>query len=190
MTGAGFIHPTAEIAAGARIGEGVIIWQQCVLLDGATVGDRVKLAHNVLVEGGARIGAGSTVKDNVTLYDGVTLEDDVFVGPAAVFTNVLNPRSFISRKAEFRPTVIRRGASIGAGAVILCGSTVGRYAMVGAGAVVIETIPDHAVVVGNPARRIGWASIRGHRLGDDLVCPETGEAYCETEAGLVLQSAQ
>jgi UDP-2-acetamido-3-amino-2,3-dideoxy-glucuronate N-acetyltransferase len=182
---AALVHPTAEIAPKAVLGPGVCIWQHCVVLDGAVLGARVKLGHNVLVEGGVRIGDGVTIKDNVTLYSGVTLEDDVFVGPAAVFTNVVNPRAFIDRKSEFRPTLIRRGATVGAGACILCGVTIGRYALVGAGAVVTRDVPDHAIVRGNPARRTGWASRAGHRLGPDLVCPETGERYRIGTEGLV-----
>ena len=163
----------------------VRIWQHVVVLSGAVIGRDVKLSHNVLVEGGTRIGDRVTVKDNVTLYDGVTLEDEVFVGPAAVFTNVVNPRAFVSRKDEYRATLIRRGAAIGAGSVILCGITVGRYAMVGAGAVVIRDVADHALVAGNPAQAIGWVGRQGHTLGPDLTCPVTGARYRETDSGLV-----
>jgi UDP-2-acetamido-3-amino-2,3-dideoxy-glucuronate N-acetyltransferase len=184
MSKGGFIHPTAEIAHGAVVGADARIWQHCVILKGAVVGERAKLGHNVLVEGGASVGARSTIKDNVTLYQGVTLEEDVFVGPAAVFTNVIDPRAFIARKDEFRGTLVRKGATIGAGAVILCGNTIGRYAMVGAGSVVTRDVPDHALVAGNPARRIGWVGRHGRKLDDRLVCPETGERYRKAGAGL------
>lgn len=182
----GFIHPSAEIVPGADIGDDVRIWQNVVVLAGAVVGDRVKLARNVFVEGKARIGNGVTVKDSVSLFDGVTLEDDVFIGPAAVFTNVNNPRAFLDRRDEVRPTLVRQGATIGAGAVILCGITIGRYALVGAGAVVTKSLPDHALAVGNPARPIGWVSRAGHRLDEDLACPESGERYRQGPDGLEL----
>ncbi len=180
----GFIHPSAEIVPGAEIGDDVRIWQNVVVLAGAVVGDRVKLARNVFVEGRARIGNGVTVKDSVSLFDGVTLEDDVFVGPSAVFTNVTNPRAFLDRRDEIRQTTVRRGATIGAGAVILCGITIGRHALVGAGAVVTKSLPDHCLAIGNPASRVGWVSRAGHRLGDDLVCPESGECYRQGPDGL------
>jgi acetyltransferase-like isoleucine patch superfamily enzyme len=186
VTEAVFIHPTADVADGARVGAGATVWQHCVLLKGAVVGEGAKLGHNVFVEGGATIGPRTTVKDNVTLYDGVTLEADVFVGPAAVFTNVIDPRAFVARKDEFRDTLVREGATIGAGAVIVCGNTIGRYAMVGAGAVVTRDVPDHALVVGNPARPIGWVGRTGRRLTEDLRCPETGERYESRGGGLVL----
>jgi len=181
-----FVHATAEIAPGAKIGDGTRIWQHCIVLDGAVLGKSVKLGHNVLVENGVRIGNRVTVKDNVSLYDGVTLEDDVFIGPGAIFTNVRNPRAFVNRKQEFSPTVVHLGATIGAGAVIICGVTIGEYALVGAGSVVIRDVPAHALVAGNPAHHIGWVSRAGHRLGPDLICPESRERYRESAEGLVI----
>ncbi len=178
------IHPSAEVAPGATIRPGVTIWQNCVVLDGATIGEGAKLAHNVFIEGGAAIGARCTIKDNVTIYDGVTLEDDVFVFLSAVFTNVLNPRAFIARMDKFLDTLVRAGATIGAGATIVCGNTIGCFAMVGAGAVVTTDVPDHALVVGNPARRIGWVGRAGHKLNEEHVCPETGERYQLSGTGL------
>ncbi|KAB2884188.1 MAG: N-acetyltransferase [Pseudorhodoplanes sp.] len=180
-------HPTAEIDAGAAVGDGTVFWQQCIVLAGARIGEQCKLAHNVFVEGGARIGNRVTVKDNVALYSGVDLEDDVFVGPNAVFTNVLAPRAFISRKHAFIPTRVGRGASIGANATILCGVSVGEFAMIGAGAVVTRDVKPFALVYGNPARQAGWVSRSGIPLDAELRCPETDERYQETDQGLQLR---
>jgi len=182
------IHPSAEISASASIGAGTRVWQQCILLDGAIIGENCKLAHNVFVEGGVRIGSGVTVKDNVALYEGVQIEDDVFIGPNAVFTNVKTPRAFISRREEYQPTVISLGATIGANATIVCGVRVGQYALVGAGSVITKDVPDFGLMAGNPARQVGWVSKAGHRLGADLVCPETQEKYTETDGELVLSA--
>jgi UDP-2-acetamido-3-amino-2,3-dideoxy-glucuronate N-acetyltransferase len=179
-----FIHPTAEVTDGAEIGEGTRIWQHCIVCNGAVVGAGCKLAHNVFIEGGVQVGDRVTVKDNVALYDGVSIADDVFIGPNAVFTNVASPRAFVDRKDEFVRTKIGTGASIGANATIVCGVSIGRYALIGAGCVVIRDVADHALVVGNPARQIGWVSRAGRKLGADLVCPETSEHYQETSDGL------
>ncbi|MBU79861.1 MAG: DapH/DapD/GlmU-related protein [Rhodospirillales bacterium] len=181
------IHPTAEIQEDARIGSGTRIWQHCIVMAGAVIGAECKLGHNVFVETDVVVGDGVTIKDNVTLYEGVTIGDRAFIGPNAVFTNVRNPRAFISRKQDYQPTIIGEGASIGANATLFCGVTVGRYALVGAGAVVIKDVADHALVAGNPARAIGWVGRAGVRLGDDLACPETGERYEKTESGLMLE---
>ena len=181
------IHPTAEIQEDARIGSGTRIWQHCIVMAGAVIGAECKLGHNVFVETDVVVGDGVTIKDNMTLYEGVTIGDRAFIGPNAVFTNVRNPRAFISRKQDYQPTIIGEGASIGANATLFCGVTVGRYALVGAGAVVIKDVADHALVAGNPARAIGWVGRAGVRLGDDLACPETGERYEKTESGLMLE---
>ena len=178
------IDPTANVSAAASVGAGTRIWQHCIILAGARVGVDCKLSHNVFVEGDVRIGDRVTVKDNVALYDGVALEDEVFVGPNAVFTNVVAPRATLSRKDEFQPTVVQFGASIGANATLVCGCTVGCYALVGAGSVVTGDVANYALVVGNPARRIGWVSAAGRRLGDDMICPETGEQYVSGPDGL------
>ena len=143
------------------------------------------LGQNVMVGPDVFIGDGCKIQNNVSLYSGVTLEDEVFCGPSAVFTNVLAPRAFVERKDEFLPTLVKRGATIGANATILCGVVIGRYAMIGAGAVVTRGVADHALVLGNPARPCGWVSRTGERLGPDLVCPRTGEGYREHENGLV-----
>ena len=179
-------HPTAEVSETANVGAGTRVWQYCIILAGAQIGVNCKLAHNVFVEGNVQIGDRVTVKDNVTLYDGVVLEDEVFIGPNAVFTNVLLPRAMISRKDEFQPMLVKFGASIGANAILVCGCTVGRHALVGAGSVVTKDVLDHALVVGNPAGQIGWVSGAGRRLDDDMVCPETGERYVVGPNGLSL----
>lgn len=179
-------HPTAEIAPGASIGQGTRIWQHCIVLAGARIGRDCKLSHNVFVEGGVVVGDRVVIKDNVCLYDGLVIADEVFIGPNAVFTNVRTPRAAVSRKDEFEPTEIGRGATIGANATVVCGHAVGDYAMVGAGAVVTADVPAHALVAGNPARRIGWVSKSGEILGSDLICPRTGEKYIATDGGLAL----
>ncbi len=180
-----FVHPSAIVDAGAEIGAGSKIWHFCHVLSGARIGDNCILGQNVMVGGRVVVGRGCKIQNNVSIYDSVTLEDDVFCGPSCVFTNVLTPRAFVERKEEFAPTLIRRGATIGANATIVCGVTIGRYAMIGAGAVVTRDLEDHALAVGNPARRVGWVSRTGEVLGADLTCPRTGEIYRETPTGLV-----
>jgi UDP-2-acetamido-3-amino-2,3-dideoxy-glucuronate N-acetyltransferase len=179
-----FIHPTAIIDDGVEIGDGTKIWHFCHVLAGSRIGTRCVLGQNVMVGPDVTLGAGCKIQNNVSLYWGVTLEDEVFCGPSCVFTNVSTPRAFVERKEEFAPTLVERGASIGANATIICGVTIGRFAMVGAGAVVTKDVQQHRLVVGNPARPTGWVSRTGERLGDDLICPRTGERYRETAAGL------
>lgn len=171
------IHATAVVDAGARIGEGVKIWHFCHVSEGSRIGPGTVLGQNVMVGPGVRIGGGCKIQNNVSIYSGVTLEDDVFCGPSCVFTNVVTPRAFIDRKAEFRPTLVQRGATIGANATILCGLTIGAYALIGAGAVVTRDVGDFRLVRGNPAVPVGWVGRAGEKLGDDLVCPRTGERY-------------
>jgi UDP-2-acetamido-3-amino-2,3-dideoxy-glucuronate N-acetyltransferase len=179
-------HPTAEISGDATIGDGTRIWQHCIIMGGAQLGRDCKLGHNVFVEGGVLVGDGVVIKDNVCLYQGLVVGDDVFIGPNAVFTNVRTPRAFVSRKSEFEATDISRGATIGANATIVCGNRIGEYAMVGAGAVVTADVPAHALVVGNPARRVAWISRSGEVLGADLICSRTGDKYVMTKMGLML----
>jgi UDP-2-acetamido-3-amino-2,3-dideoxy-glucuronate N-acetyltransferase len=172
-----FVHPTAIVDDGAKIGAGTKIWHFSHVLGGTVIGERCVLGQNVVIGPDVKIGNGCKLQNNVSVYKGVTLEDDVFCGPSMVFTNVINPRAFIERKDEFRPTLVKKGATIGANATIVCGNTIGEYAMIGAGAVVTKDIPAYALVIGAAARRIGWVSKSGDRLGDDLVCPRTGERY-------------
>ncbi len=185
------IHPTAIVDDGVQVGAGTKIWHFSHVLRGTVLGTNCVLGQNVMAGPDVHMGNGCKVQNNVSLYAGVTLEDDVFCGPSCVFTNVLNPRAFVERKSEFKPTLVRRGASIGANATIVCGVTIGAYALIGAGAVVSRDVPDYALVVGVPARRIGWVSRTGERLGPDLKCPRTGEQYQELNGSLrLLQGVQ
>lgn len=179
-----YVHPSAIIDNDVQIGEGSKIWHFAHVLPGSRIGARCVLGQNTMVGPNVSLGDGCKLQNNVALYNGVTLEDDVFCGPSCVFTNVLTPRAFVERKNEFGPTLVKRGATIGANATIVCGHTIGAYAMIGAGAVVTKDVPDYALVVGNPARRIGWVSRTGERLGPDLVCPRTGERYAERDGKL------
>jgi UDP-2-acetamido-3-amino-2,3-dideoxy-glucuronate N-acetyltransferase len=181
-----YVHETAVIDEGTVIGSGSQIWHFCHVLSGSKIGRNCVLGQNVMAGPNVTIGDGCKIQNNVSIYDGVTLEDEVFCGPSCVFTNVLTPRAFVERKDEFGETLVRRGATIGANATIICGRTIGCFAMVGAGAVVARDVLDHQLVVGTPAEPLGWVSASGERLGDDLICPRTGEKYQETETGLVL----
>ena len=171
------VHPTAVIDAGAEIGAGTKVWHFSHVMPNTTIGEGCSLGQNVVAGPNVSIGKGVKIQNNVSVYEGVTLEDDVFCGPSMVFTNVTTPRAFVNRKEEFAPTLVKRGASIGANATILCGTTIGRYALVAAGAVVTKDVPDYALVGGVPARPLGWVSRAGEVLGPDLVCPRTGERY-------------
>ena len=176
-----FIHDTAVVDLPCTIGVGTKVWHFAHVMQHSTIGQCCILGQNVVVSPYVHLGNGVKVQNNVSIYTGVQCEDEVFLGPSMVFTNVINPRSFVERKHEFRPTLVKRGASIGANATILCGITIGRFAMIGAGAVVTKSVADFALVVGNPARQIGWISRYGHRLEfspeGKAHCPETGEAY-------------
>ncbi|GIW56102.1 MAG: oxidoreductase [Nitrospiraceae bacterium] len=182
-----FVHPTAIVDRGAEIGAGSRIWHFSHIFGRARIGRNVTVGQNVMIGPGVKIGDRCKIQNNVSIYEGVVLEDEVFCGPSCVFTNVLNPRAGVERKSEFRPTIVRKGATIGANATIVCGIELGEYCFVGAGAVVTRSVPAHALVVGNPARQIGWVSRSGERLGDDLVCPRTGECYVLREGKLALQ---
>jgi len=171
-------HPTAIIDEGCRIGEKTRIWHFSHIMPGSEIGSNCNIGQNVFIAAGVKIGNNVKVQNNVSLYEGVICEDDVFIGPSVVFTNVLNPRSAISRKHEYKETIIRKGASIGANATIVCGVEIGAYAFIGAGAVVIKSIPAYALVVGTPAVQKGWMSEYGQRLVFDA----TGKASC-TESG-------
>lgn len=177
------IHPTAIVDEGASIGEGSRIWHWVHVCAGARIGTNCSLGQNVFVGNRVIIGNGVKIQNNVSVYDDVVLEDAVFCGPSMVFTNVYNPRAAVERKSEYRPTRVRTGATLGANCTIMCGITIGRHAFVGAGAVVLKNVPDYALMVGNPARHIGWMSAHGERLdlpltGDGAArCPATGEDY-------------
>ena len=175
------IHRTAIIDDGAQIGAGTRIWHFCHLMPGSRVGERCILGQNVFIDNNTLIGSGVKIQNNVSVYNGVVLEDDVFLGPSMVFTNVINPRSFIERKQEFKKTLIKKGATIGANATILCGIEIGSYAMIGAGAVVTKSVPDYALMTGNPARQTGWVSKAGNTLHFDekgvAICPGSGGTY-------------
>jgi UDP-2-acetamido-3-amino-2,3-dideoxy-glucuronate N-acetyltransferase len=182
------VHESAYVDDGAVIGDGSSVWHFSHVMPGAVIGARCSLGQNVVVMNTVRMGDNCKIQNNVSLYEGVTLDDDVFCGPSMVFTNVFNPRSAVSRKSEYRPTPVGRGATIGANATIVCGVTIGRYAFIGAGAVITRDVPPYALMAGVPARRIGWMSAHGHRLVPDgvdtaapdsewLRCPGTGERY-------------
>lgn len=177
------IHESAYVDDGVSIGAGTTIWHFSHLLTGVGIGKNVSIGQNVMIGPRVRVGDGCKIQNNVSLYEGVTLEDDVFCGPSCVFTNVVNPRAAVSRKAEFKETRVKRGATIGANATIVCGASIGSYAFIGAGAVVTGDVPDHALMVGVPARRAGWMSRSGEKLGADLVCPRDGSRYRETADG-------
>jgi UDP-2-acetamido-3-amino-2,3-dideoxy-glucuronate N-acetyltransferase len=176
-----FIHSTAVVDEGAQLGAGTKIWHFCHLSPSCKVGERCNIGQNVFIDNNTVIGNGVKIQNNVSVYNGVVIEDDVFLGPSMVFTNVINPRSFIERKNEFKETIVRQGASIGANATILCGVEIGAYAMIGAGAVITKNVLPYSIMTGNPARQTGWISEVGinlHFNADGLaVCPQTGKTY-------------
>ncbi len=185
-----YVHPSAYVDEPCEIGEGTKIWHFCHVMKNAKLGRGCNLGQNVFVASDVVIGNNCKIQNNVSLYAGVELEDDVFCGPSCVFTNVINPRSQIVRHSQYLPTTVRRGATIGANATIVCGATLGRYAFIAAGAVVRGDVPDYALMIGVPARRAGWMSRHGHRLpkpGPDgiMVCPESGWRYQEVEPGVL-----
>lgn len=183
------IHESSYVDAGAIIGAGTRIWHFCHVMSGAVIGERCSLGQNVVVMSGTRIGNNVKIQNNVSIYEGVTLQDDVFCGPSAVFTNVSNPRSHVSRRHEYRQTLVGRGASIGANATIVCGITLGEYAFIGAGAVVTSDVPAFALMIGVPARRVGWMCQCGGRLqirDGRAVCDPCGTTYREEQSRLTM----
>jgi UDP-2-acetamido-3-amino-2,3-dideoxy-glucuronate N-acetyltransferase len=174
------VHPTSVVDDGAVIGDNTYIWHFCHLMPGARVGANCILGQNVFIDNNVKIGNGVKIQNNVSVYNGLMIADDVFIGPGVVFTNVINPRSFIERKSEFQPTTIHHGASIGANATIICGIEIGAFAMIGAGAVVTSDVAPYSVVTGNPARHTGWISEAGAKLefdDDTAVCNITQSKY-------------
>lgn len=176
-----FAHPTAVIDEGCVIGKGAKIWHFSHLMPGCIIGEDCNIGQNVVISPEVILGRNVKVQNNVSIYTGVTCADDVFLGPSCVFTNVINPRSAVNRRGQYAKTHVGKGATIGANATIVCGHNIGAYAFIGAGAVVTKTIPDYALVVGNPARQMGWMSEFGHRLEFDAkgiaICPESKETY-------------
>ena len=177
-----YIHDSVYIDEDVRIGQGTAIWHFSHVLKGAQIGENCILGQNIMIDRNVCIGNGVKIQNNVSVYTGVQIENDVFIGPSVVFTNVINPRAFIDRKQEFKNTMIKNGATVGANATIICGITIGEYAMIGAGTVVTQNVPNYALMVGNPAKQIGWMSEHGHRLEFD----STGKATCK-ESGQVYQ---
>jgi UDP-2-acetamido-3-amino-2,3-dideoxy-glucuronate N-acetyltransferase len=180
-----FVHETAVVDAPCRIGAGTRIWHFSHIMENCDIGERVNIGQNVVISPHCTVGNGCKIQNNVSIYTGVILEDDVFCGPSMVFTNVINPRAFIERKAEYRRTLVKKGASIGANATIVCGVTLGRYCFVGAGAVVTRDVPDYATIYGNPARLHGWTCYCGVQLPlginpqptEECRCPACGRTY-------------
>lgn len=180
-----YAHPTAVIDEGCTISDGVKIWHFSHVMPGCVIGENCNIGQNVVVSPKVVLGKNVRVQNNVSIYEGVLCEDDVFLGPSMVFTNVINPRSAVSRKEEYKQTLVRKGASIGANATIVCGNEIGAYAFVGAGAVVTKPVPAYALVVGNPAKHVGWMSEHGHRLKFN----EQGRAQCaESGAEYILEN--
>jgi acetyltransferase-like isoleucine patch superfamily enzyme len=172
-----FVHPLAAVDEGCRIGKGTRIWHFSHILTGARIGENCVIGQNVCIGPGVTIGNRCKIQNNVSVYPGVTLEDGVFCGPSCVFTNVMFPRAEIERKDEFLPTLVKRGATIGANATVVCGHTLGEYSLIAAGAVVTKDVPPFALMAGMPARRVGWVSHAGERLRKDFTCPREGRRY-------------
>lgn len=176
-----YVHPTAVIDEGCIIGEGTKIWHFSHIMPGCKIGINCNIGQNVVVSPEVVLGKNVKVQNNVSIYTGVECEDDVFLGPSMVFTNVVNPRSAVNRRGQYAKTLVKQGATIGANATIVCGHDIGRFAFIGAGSVVTKQVPDYALVVGNPARQVGWMSEFGHKLqfeaNGEAICPESGEKY-------------
>lgn len=176
-----FAHTTAVIDSDCEIGSGTKIWHFSHIMSGCIIGEACNIGQNVVISPTVKLGRNVKVQNNVSVYTGVICEDDVFLGPSMVFTNVINPRSHVNRKNEFIQTIVRKGATIGANATVVCGNEIGQYAMIGAGAVITKQVKPYALVVGNPAKQIGWVSENGHKLefnaDNNAFCPETGQEY-------------
>lgn len=189
-----FAHETAVVDEGCDIGAGSKIWHFSHIMPGCKLGEKCNIGQNVVISPDVVLGNNVKVQNNVSIYTGVTCEDDVFLGPSCVFTNVTNPRSGVNRRGQYERTTVKTGASIGANATIVCGHDIGRFAFIGAGAVVTKTIPDYALVVGNPAKQIGWMSEYGHRLDFDenglANCEESGEKYHLTNGEVTKESEE
>jgi UDP-2-acetamido-3-amino-2,3-dideoxy-glucuronate N-acetyltransferase len=184
-----YAHPTAVIDDGCTIGEGTKIWHFSHIMPGCTIGENCNIGQNVVISPEVILGKNVKVQNNVSIYTGVECEDDVFLGPSMVFTNVVNPRSAVNRRGQYARTKVMKGASIGANSTIVCGHDIGRFAFIGAGAVVTKHVPDYALVIGNPARQTGWMSEYGHKLtftNGEATCPESEEKY-RLENGIVIK---
>lgn len=185
-----FVHESAYVDEGCEIGAGTKIWHFSHIMSHCKIGNRCNIGQNVVISPEVILGDNVKIQNNVSIYTGVICEDDVFLGPSMVFTNVINPRSAVNRKSEYAKTIVRKGASIGANATIVCGNNIGKYAFIGAGAVVTKEVPDYALVMGNPAKQTGWMSAYGHKLIFDkdgfAICPESNEKY-KFENGRVIQ---
>ena len=179
-----YAHESSYVDEGVRIGPRTKVWHFCHILKGSDIGGDCNIGQNVVIGPDVRIGRGCKIQNNVSVYPGVTLEDEVFCGPSMVFTNVYNPRAAIRRMDEARPTLVRTGATLGANCTIVCGVILGRYCFVGAGAVITRDVPDHALMMGVPARRVGWVCGCGEKLSSNLLCSACGTAHVVTEQGL------
>ena len=180
-----FVHESSYLDDGASVGKGTKIWHFSHIMAGTSIGENCNIGQNVVAGPNVTIGNGCKIQNNVSVYSGVTLEDGVFCGPSMVFTNVFNPRAHVRRMDEARPTLVRQGASLGANCTVVCGIIIGRYAFIGAGAVVTRNVPDHALVFGNPARQRGWVCACGEKLDSGLACPVCSLKYVEGQEGLV-----
>ena len=183
-----FIHESSYVDNNVHIGEETNIWHFCHMLENPKIGNKCSIGQNVVIGPNVVVGSGVKIQNNVSVYDGVTLEDDVFCGPSMVFTNVTNPRSAVNRRDEFKKTLVKKGATIGANATIVCGNVIGQYSFIAAGATVTSNVPDFALMVGVPARRIGWMSKFGEKLDDSLICPVDGTKYKQIEENKLIIS--